>query len=190
MQIGGHCLSKVTSFLQSMTDVTLKSEFFGGISKNCKTVEQYVLEQGQLFKSEPLSKCENKLLKSLYWFDHEKKECYRNAQLLAMQLDFEPIKELVVDNSIEAYYVEGFVCPDISIGIAHAWVSFNDKIIDTTLRSPDTGERVFGVVPEGYEYYGVKIEPIKCEHIIEHQIHISLIDDYVCNWPMIKEYGD
>ena len=87
-------------------------------------------------------------------------------------------------------YTEGYVLPATPVPVLHAWITVDDAVVDTTLR-PEEGnddKRVLGEIPEGWEYYGVKLPLSACMHVyLNHKAHISLIDDYQCRWPLIRK---
>ena len=178
--VGKDC--KIREYLQSHADAAKKAKDEGmriGICERYPFVETYVLEQGKQFESAELTAVEKKWVKQIDLRSHKKQECFRNAQLtatFALSMD-----------GVEVRYVEGFVQPAIPIPVLHAWISINGKVVDTTLK-PDDGAkgRVFGTIPDGWEYYGVEMPTSMCQHVFEHQVHISLIDDYQCHWPMLQ----
>ena len=179
-------------FLELIARATDQHEGFLGVSKNCKTVEQYVLEVGNDFHSCELTKNELQLLDRIDWKYDKKKECYRNAQMMAAKIEIlkkESPSRVPGIGHMNIQYTEGFVCPGISIGLAHAWITINGKIIDSTLRWENSDERIFGLIPDDYSYYGVGMPLNICNHIFKHMAHISIIDDYECHWPLIREYG-
>ena len=62
----------------------------------------------------------------------------------------------------------------------------NGKVIDPTLRV--TGQpytRIRSVFPPDWAYWGVEMQPQACEHALQHDTGVALIDDYECGWPLI-----
>ena len=152
-----------------------------GISPNHLTVDSFILANGRAFTSQELNEAELQNIKELPWRKHKQKDCFRNAQRTAiMDCDWDSFR-----------YVEGYVLPNISFPVLHAWLSMNGKVIDTTLRTnPENDrERVYGTIPENWEYFGVEIPIKEIFHVYEHhRTHISLLDDFLCHWPLICRY--
>ena len=151
-----------------------------GICSNYPTVHSFILAKGRYFTSEFLSTAEVNQTNLIGWKSHKKKQCFYNTQMSAiMGCDPEAFR-----------YVEGYVMANTPIPIPHAWLSLNGKVIDTTLRTDpeDDTKRVFGAIPEGWEYYGVPLQISECLHAFsEHRASISIIDDYLCRWPIITK---
>ena len=42
-------------------------------------------------------------------------------------------------------------------------------------------------IPDGWEYFAVEIEIERCQHTFDHGIHISLVNDYKCGWPLLND---
>ena len=154
-----------------------------GISTTYFTVESFVLANGRIFTSQELDEVELQQTKELPWRKHKQKDCFRNAQRTAlMECDWAAFK-----------YVEGYVSPNIPFPVLHAWLSLNGKVIDTTLRTnpEDDRERVYGTIPENWEYFGVEMPVREIFHVYEHhRTHISLLDDFLCHWPLIVRYDN
>ena len=150
-----------------------------------RSVHDYVLRRGRAFRSEPLTREEQKYIDLCGWQKHPIKQCYRNAQMAALTM---PLQE-----GMSLLYVEGFVDTGMGIGINHAWLSLNGKLVDTTIRADRKKNgrkkngrgRAIGLIPEGWEYYGVEMDPQKCLHSLEHDGIGPLIDDWACGWPML-----
>ena len=173
--------SRIVQHLQAMVKLMEGHE---GISARFPSVSHYLLANGRTFESAPLSAEELAWTAQLGWRRHQPRQCYRNAQVTALTV--------LPPDGMSLHYVEGFIMPaGPPIPVEHAWLSLNGKVIDTTLRpNDDKGCRVFGTIPEGWEYYGVEMPVDVCQHVPDrHKRHISLIDDIECRWPLLKETG-
>ena len=174
----------IEQHLQSYIDAVGKLNV--RISEEYKVVEEYVLREGHLFDSTEMTELEMEWIDTCYWTRHKKRECFSNAQMLALAAWRIPVE-------IELKYVEGYVLPNIVMPVYHAWLSINGKIMDTTLSPPGKvrkRNRIFGNIPDSWEYYGVEMNPEKCKHIFNHNTHIALIDDWECHWPMLRARND
>ena len=166
----------VVEFLRHIQEATEKHHL------NRESVEAYVLREGRPFRSQPLTRDERAHIDQYRWRRHQPKACYHNAQLMAMTMP--------PADGMSVLYSEGFVTIGSSYGIPHAWVSLNGKVIDTTLRLPaeprNSNSRIFGLIPEGWHYYGVEFQPIDCIHSVDvHRTMTPLIDDWECHWPLL-----
>ena len=169
--------SQIVQFLRGLAKI---SEGYVGISDRFPTVPHYILERGQPFESEPLTCEELAWTDQLLWRAHRPRQCYRNAQVAALTVP--------PPDGMTVHYVEGFIMPHgLPLPIEHAWLSLNGRVVDTTVR-PGRGKRVFGVIPDGWEYYGVPLDTEICQHVRDrHSQHISLIDDRECRWPLLQD---
>ena len=151
----------------------------GTISQGYPTVESFILQRGHRFKSQPLTPEERQLVMELPWRSHRPRECFRNAQ-----------SALVTTRCWDTFrYVEGYLSPKTPFPVLHAWLTINGKVVDTTLRTnpDDDNERVYGIIPDGWEYYGVALPIQEIFHVYDkHKTHISLLDDFQCHWPIIR----
>ena len=171
--------SRIIQHLRGMVKIT---EGYAGISERYPTVSHYLLERGQQFRSAPLSAEELAWTDQLLWRAHRPRQCYRNAQVAALTVS--------PPDGMTLHYVEGIVMPpSIPIPVEHAWLSLGGRVVDTTLRPEGgRGRRVFGEIPEGWEYFGVEMPVEVCQHIrSHHRKHISLIDDLACGFPLLRD---
>ena len=145
------------------------------------SVHGYVLRHGKRFISQYLTPREEKYVNLHSWQRHRKKQCYRNAQSTALAM---PQTE-----RMKLRYAEGFfgiqTGSEMEIGIHHAWLSLNGKLVDTTLRTQPGNLPIMGIIPENWEYYGVELDPLECLHSLDHRAWTPLIDDWECGWPML-----
>ena len=167
----------VREYMERVT--RLVNDAASGVSMRM-TVEEYVLRNGHLFASGEISPEDMTALDMTGWPDHQPRECYRNAQMTAMTL------QVTLGDRVK--YVEGYMLANTVLPIAHAWVSIDGKVVDTTIRHPDReGDRIFGEIPRGREYYGVEMDPRPVtEHVVWHRTHISILDDWQCKWPKLS----
>ena len=146
------------------------------------SVHGYVLRRGRRFDSQPLSREEQEYLDLHDWRRHQPRQCWRNAQLMALTLPPEAGMTLL--------YVEGYLRnTGHDFGVSHAWVSLNGKVVDTTVRidlDDDDSPRPLGVIPEGWEYLGVELDPQECLHSMKHRSTGPLIDDWQCGSPLLR----
>lgn len=152
-------------------------------------LHQYVSRHGTAFASTPLTPEEAKYARLIDLRRCPPRQCYRNAQVNALNLP--------QADGIILRYAEGFFSMGWGLGIEHAWLTINGKILDPTIRDPQ-GRPVSGLIPDSHEYVGVELHPALCLHILKHGRHISLLDDYECHRPLLqkppqfhgKEYPD
>ena len=145
-------------------------------------VQGYVLRNGREFESQELTPAEQKYLDTLGWRRHPPRACWPNAQRACLTAVPVPGMKLL--------YTEGYVWLDMKVPIAHAWLSLNGKMADTTIRHPhNSNGRMLGLIAPGWEYYGVEMDPNLCLHQAEHTEIGPMIDDYLCRWPMLKREG-
>ena len=141
------------------------------------SVHRHVLHHGRLFSSQALTPQEQQYIDVCDWRAHPRKQCYHNAQLTALTM---PPQE-----GMELRYAEGYVSLGWEYGVDHAWMSLNGKVVDTTLRVEHEDERVMGLIPDGWEYWGVELDPRECLHSLEHGRAGPLLDDWKCHWRLI-----
>ena len=161
---------------------------FASLRTGHPTVHGHVLTHGKIFQSQPLTTEETNLLNTVQWRTHRPKHCFQNAQETALALHRR------TGPDIKVRYAEGFIMHTFKVPmpVAHAWVSLNGKVVDTTLR-PDRDnrhERVTGIIPEEWQYMGVELEPERSLHALHHGHVISLLDDWKCGWPLLQSPQD
>ena len=168
--------SPLGAFMQRIAE-SLEEQGHGDLS-----VHGFVLRRGRRFESQPLTPEEKEYLELADWRRHQQRECWRNAQVTALVM---PSRE-----GMTLRYTEGFLrTTRHAFGIAHAWISLNGKVVDTTVRTdlddPDS-PRVMGEIPPDWEYWGVELDPRECTHCIEEHTEMgSLLDDWQCGWPIL-----
>ena len=138
----------------------------------------YILQHGREFQSEPLTELEIGFTDRIQWDRREEKQSYHNCQTEAIILP--PMI------GITLRYAEGYVDPGIGIAVEHAWLSVNGKVVDPTIRTDACPQqRILGIIPDQWSYYGVELEPDACLHALAHQAAVPLIDDHECGFPHI-----
>lgn len=154
-------------------------------------MEDYVLQNGRLYESQPLTDEElGWLFKLINGKRFAVKQCYYNSQLFLMDAKFH-------DHEHELRYVEGY-----SIGVIpvqHGWLTLNGKVIDLTMRLQEKlkrqspvcrnrlGNRVLGEFPADREYFGVIFDTDHvCQEMVSSGTARSLIDDWENQWPLLK----
>ena len=142
------------------------------------THHSYIAEHGRQFTSAELTPAELDYISNIQWDRRAPKECYLNSQIEALILPKQP--------DIDLKYVEGYVRPGVSIGIEHAWLSINEKLVDPTIRISQPPGRITSIIPADWEFWGVELDTQLCLHAIEHGKAIPLVDDWECNWPLVR----
>lgn len=154
-------------------------------------MEDYVLQKGQEFASQPLTDDE------LDWLfrviGHQRfaiKQCYYNSQMLLMSARFH-------EEPHELRYVEGYATGVIPV--MHGWLTLNGKVVDLTMRlrkdfkrqsaihQRRLQNRVLGEFPEDRCYYGVTFDTAHvAREMITTGLARTLIDDWENGWPLLK----
>ena len=156
------------------------------------SIEDYVVKNGTLFTSAPLTSTE---LEIVYHAAGTGKfpirQCFANSQKL-----------LLNDYSDKLVYVEGYA--SAIIPVHHAWIAINNKVVDLTMRVYEVingkierkinlhnhrrfKDRVVGILPAGREYLGV---PFGKEAVIDSmrktKMYQSLIDNWQEHRPLLR----
>ena len=143
-----------------------------------RSAPEHILRQGKEFISQTLTEAELDYAAMIQWTRRAEKQCYYNCQVEAILLP--------ATTGITLRYVEGYIDPGCGIAIDHAWLSVNGKVVDPTVRLKQVmSDRVIGVIPSKWHYYGVELQPEACRHALVHQAAVSLIDDHECGYPLI-----
>ena len=116
----------------------------------------------------------------------EPKRCYTNSMSLVL-----------ADTHRRMSYVEGYCYSGLS-PVHHSWVLLDGRLVDLTrslrgkeavdefLRGEppqaDLKDRVLGVIPDGWQYFGMKFlrETVR-KYVCKFDQYGSLIDNYVCD---------
>ena len=138
--------------------------------------EDFLLQNGKHFESNPMTEEEKGFLKKMAWKScgYRMKECFFNAQ------DFAQL-------SSKIKYVEGYLYSGI-IPIEHAWNSLNGKVIDFTMYHANNNKPILGDIPEGWDYFGVELPT---RSITEYWAEYGQADPMISNWnkryPLLRE---
>lgn len=164
-------------------------------------VASYINENGESSVSQVLTQDEHEYVKYLTaTFDAKAKQCFYNAQMMCL---------MAGSLDADVKYVEGYVKSAGPIPVHHAWIEVNAKLVDVTLvttqysmeqleefmnigielpRAVDLSDRILGVIPEGWEYYGVKFDAEEiAQDFISKGKSFSKIDDWENDWPLIDK---
>ena len=138
--------------------------------------EEFLLQEGKQYQSQPLTEDEIEYLKTLQHetIRYKMKECFYNAQSLSMC-------------SPKIRYAEGYLFSGI-IPVEHGWSVFNGKVLDFTMAHSNDNEPILGVIPDGWEYFGVEL-PTKSirHHWSTYGESNPLISNYREKYPLLKE---
>lgn len=175
----------IKDYLEKMAEFIKNAKMMKEFYYN--SIEEFVLKNGQEFKSQPLTEEEKKIVQELIkkeFIDCKVRQCYMNSQKLAL-----------ASNKIQ--YVEGFAYGVIPIN--HSWNLINGKVIDLTWSNGDLlnkDKRKWKTRKEDIilgeftneEYFGVII-PIKLirKKIIKDGVWDSIIDDWENRYPLLRK---
>ena len=148
--------------------------------------EDYVLDHGGPFDSAPLTPEELAVVNGAIDACRSQfriKQCFYNAQRLAL-----------ADSTRTLLYTEGLAMGLSTFPCLHGWVTINNKVVDLTWRmhtSKRQGrlrDRVFGELPEGWAYNGVKFDT---EWVAarwkQYGMSYSYLDDMEHGFPIFQE---
>jgi hypothetical protein len=147
--------------------------------------EDFVLDQGTTFASEPLTEDDlGVLLNAIACCPvgrFQMKNCYYNSQMVVL-----------TDHTGQLEYTEGYAIGR-SIPCPHGWITINGKVIDLTWRTERPNhkgrlrDRIFGVLPEHWTYIGVPFDTKYVRtRLTKHGEAASLIDDWKEDYPCFK----
>ena len=120
-----------------------------------------------------------------------RRECFHNAQSI--------INHGLLKTPLR--YTEGYFWrPGVILPVHHAWVSINRKVVDLTARMDGNGQglrgrfknRIFGTLPEGWEYFGVDIPQERVLEFFRSNVkndtayYASIIEDLFQGAPLLK----
>ena len=138
--------------------------------------EDFVLQHGKHFVSEPMTQEEMTFLKTLAarTKHYKMKQCFYNAQSLA-------------HISSQIKYIEGYLLSSL-FPIQHAWNSLNGKVLDFTISHANKGNPVLGEIPQGWDYFGVELStPMIMKYWRETETSGPLIDNWQQKFPLLKQ---
>ena len=183
----------VVEYLQTVAGFTRDRPRCGTAQPKYTSFEEFVLEQGHLYTSQPLTEDEWEIftvaaraaLRRKRSKDFPLKQCFANSQRIVL-----------ADASNTMRYAEGYVTSIIPIH--HGWVDLNGKVVDVTLRVHPQYEgpmyarrrfpdRAIGETPSCREYYGLTFADREVVKFVQETGSLgSLIDDDVRGWPLIR----
>lgn len=162
----------------------------------------YIYENGSVSESRSFSEQDMSLVRDISSsFTALAKQCFYNAQFVSMVASSKGLSDRVK-------YVEGYcIKSSLPIPVHHAWVELDGKVVDLTLvttkyttqelerfyhgeilpREDDLSDRILGLIPEGWVYYGVRfdIDEIAQDFIARGE-SFSKIDDWENRWPLLN----
>jgi hypothetical protein len=162
---------------------------------NGQAYYDFILSNAVEKKKEIFTKTEQDSLQHVFSYRYPAKECYKNAQTLAVCND-------------ELDYVEGWVDSGLPIQIEHAWNEYNGKVIDVTLvlrTEQELKKILLGTHKKNAKelakkdeetkrfektaYYGIKLPKKYVNHsLLESGIHTNLLGGFyfTCIKPLQK----
>lgn len=164
----------------------------------------YLTDNGKAFShSECLTEEQKELVERMCLaFEPKAKQCFFNSQYMSLILGAQLGARLK--------YCEGFFCRKGGIPVHHAWLTLDGKLIDVTLttneysveqltafmedgeelpRESDLSDCVLGVIPDGWEYFGVELDAEKvAQDFAEREKSFSVIDDWEGGFPLLTPY--
>ena len=81
------------------------------------------------------------------WSHFPEEHGYRNCQKITLGLESTP--------EVTLRYAEGYFGMGWGIGIDHAWLTLNGKVVDPSIRLMGHSGPLLGTFPEELEYFGV-----------------------------------
>ena len=139
----------------------------------------FILKHGKFYEPAELKSHEQLIIKKALkriGFVPQKKQCFYNAQMLAL-----------TDNSGQIKYCEGFGLKIIPTN--HAWIDINGKVVDVTWDVD--GKPIMGTFPEDIGYIGFNMSKDK---IMSKQFKTgmacSFLDDYNDDFELLKKPFD
>ena len=149
--------------------------------------EDYVLDRGTEHPSAPLTLAEWEILLAAVQASRVNRfrlgECYYNSQMLVAS-----------DSTCQLNYCEGFAIGNVSLPVAHGWVTLNGKVIDLTWRTVSRRgsgrfrDRILGELPPDWSYYGVSFTAeMVIARIMRMKATASFLDDIYNGYPLFRE---
>lgn len=179
-------VTTLREFLQAMLDM---KRHIQNIPKgyNYHGSEDYLLDRGREFKSQPLTDLERTQVFAAVdnWGRRLPiKQCFCNCQML-----------LFYDTAEVLTYHEGYACGPAGMPVLHAWLSIGSrKVVDPTWRKEDfkrkgrLPDRIIGEIPEGWTYFGVEIPRMDIiERAIDTEMTASFLEDWKGGFPLFKQ---
>lgn len=141
-------------------------------------LEDFLLQHGNKFISQQLDDNEMKFLKKTIQQSDKymPKQCFYNAQYIATAS-----KGIIK-------YVEGVAYCRL-IPMDHAWNTINNKVIDFTWKMLNNDNPILGIIPDGWEYFGLDFEISRQEmmsHIRKHKEVKSFLQNWRDGYPLFQ----
>jgi hypothetical protein len=136
----------------------------------------FILKHGRFFNPEPLKSHEQLILKKALKrinFVPQKKQCFYNAQMLAL-----------TDNSGQIKYCEGFALKIIPAN--HAWIEINGKVVDVTWADKE-GKNFHGTFPDDIAYLGFNMSKNDIMKQFKTGLACSFLDDFNDGFQLLKK---
>ena len=133
----------------------------------------FILKHGKQYESAELTPEEMDILKDVLQrqCNYKVKQCFYNAQSIGL--------------AGIIGYCEGYA-DSLGLPMEHAWNTINGKVIDMTWRFGNGGKPVLGIIPAGWEYYGVELPA----NIVRKQWSKGESQPLITNWedgfPLLK----
>jgi hypothetical protein len=103
--------------------------------------------------------------------NYKVKQCFYNAQSIGL--------------TGKIGYCEG-MADSIGIPMEHAWNTINGKVIDMTWKMNNNDKPVVGVIPGGWEYYGVELPHELINKMWSTGESRTLINDWENDFPLLQ----
>ncbi len=134
----------------------------------------FILKHGKQYESAELTPEEMDILKDVLdgQCRYKAKQCFYNAQSIGL------------GGTIG--YVEG-VADSIGLPMPHAWNTINGKVIDMTWKMNNDNQPVVGIIPEGWEYFGVKLPNKMINKMWSTGQSNAMIDDWESGFPLLQQ---
>ena len=139
---------------------------------------EFILRHGKQYQSAELTPEEMDILENVVGLKclYKAKQCFYNAQSIGL--------------AGTIGYVEGYA-DSVGIPMDHAWNTINGKVIDMTWKMNNNDEPVLGVIPGGWEYFGVELPHELINSVWSTGRSNSIINDWEHDFPLLEEpYGD
>jgi hypothetical protein len=134
---------------------------------------EFILKHGKQYQSAQLTPEEMEMLKDILKVQCRYKagQCSYNAQDIGL--------------TGRIGYVEG-IADSLGVPMDHAWNTINGKVIDMTWKMNNDDQPVLGVIPEGWEYYGVELPYQLITKMWGTGKQHFLINDWHNDYPLLK----
>jgi len=134
----------------------------------------FILKHGKQYQSAQLTPEEMEILADVLEGQcrYKAKQCFYNAQSIGL--------------GGKIGYVEG-IADSIGLPMPHAWNTINDKVIDMTWKMNNDDQPVVGIIPEGWEYFGVRLPNKMINKMWSTGKSNAMIDSWETDFPLLKQ---